>query len=286
MKILVTGAGGQLSSELEVLSQARPQDEFVFLSIDQLDITNKNAVGSVFDNHRPDYCINAAAYTAVDKAETDSDTAFKVNADATQFLAEASVKAGARFVHISTDYVFEGNGTRPYREDDATAPQSVYGASKREGEERCLAADPNAIIIRTAWVYSSFGHNFVKTMLRLMPEKESLSIVSDQHGCPTYAADLAAAILFIIDSGKWIPGIYHYSNSNPTTWFDFAEAIRSHYGFSCRLIPISTDQYPTPAKRPAYSVLDTSKIRATFGLPVRSWQVALNDCLQSLDHTR
>ncbi|TCJ17643.1 dTDP-4-dehydrorhamnose reductase [Flaviaesturariibacter flavus] len=282
MKILVTGAGGQLSSELTALASEFPQFEILALPVDALDITDRHQVAAVFERERPGACINAAAYTAVDKAEQDRDTAYAVNAYATGILAGACAAAGARFIHVSTDYVFDGQGTRPYREDDPTGPLGVYGASKLKGEELCFAADPSAIVVRTAWVFSSYGNNFVKTMLRLMGERPALSIVNDQHGCPTYAADLARTVLQILAGDKWVPGTYHFSNAGETTWYRFAEAIRDKAGLSCALQPITTDQYPTPAKRPAWSVLDTTKIRTTYGLHIRGWEECLDDCLEKL----
>jgi dTDP-4-dehydrorhamnose reductase len=282
MKILVTGAGGQLSSELERLAASYPAFELLALPVDALDITDRAAVDAVFERERPGACINAAAYTAVDKAEQDTETAYRVNADAVGYLAAASVRHGARFVHVSTDYVFDGKGNVPYREEDPATPLGVYGASKLRGEQLCLEADPSALIIRTAWVFSGYGNNFVKTMLRLMRERPSLSIVDDQRGCPTYAADLADAILNILSGDKWEPGIFHYSNSGETTWFRFADAIRKHCGLNCALTPISTDQYPTPAQRPSWSVLDTRKITASYGLQIRSWEDGLAECLGRL----
>jgi dTDP-4-dehydrorhamnose reductase len=282
MKILVTGAGGQLSSELTALAPAFPQFEIVALPVDALDITSREQVEEVFKQQAPHVCINAAAYTAVDKAEQEPDIAYRVNADAAGILAEACVKHKARFIHVSTDYVFSGKGDRPYKEDDATSPLGVYGASKQKGEALCLAANPETLVLRTAWVFSSFGSNFVKTMLRLMTQRDSLGIVGDQHGCPTYAADLARVMLEILASGKWVPGIYHFSNEGPTTWFQFADAIRDHCGLSCTLNAITTDQYPTPAQRPAYSVMDTSKIRNTYGITIRPWQECLAECLELL----
>ncbi|RYY95124.1 MAG: dTDP-4-dehydrorhamnose reductase [Chitinophagaceae bacterium] len=282
MKILVTGAGGQLGQELQALAPRFPHYQFVFLSRSALDLGDGRAIHAVIASERAAYCINAGAYTAVDKAESEPDAAFRVNGHGVGQLAAACAQADTRLIHISTDYVFDGAATAPYRESDPTAPVGVYGASKRMGEELCGAANPNAVIIRTAWVYSAFGHNFVKTMLRLLPQKESLSVVSDQHGCPTYAADLAGALLQIIESGKWVPGIFHYSNAGPTTWYHFAAAIRAHCGFACTLHAITTDQYPTPAKRPAWSVLDTQKIRETYGLGIRSWEECLAECLALL----
>ncbi|RYZ21131.1 MAG: dTDP-4-dehydrorhamnose reductase [Chitinophagaceae bacterium] len=283
MKILITGAGGQLSSELTALASQFPQFQLVALSVDDLDITDREKVAAVFERERPGACINAAAYTAVDKAEQDRDTAYAVNADATGILAAACAASGARFLHVSTDYVFDGQGSRPYREDDSTGPLGVYGASKLQGEELCFAADPSAIVVRTAWVFSSYGNNFVKTMLRLMRERPSLSIVDDQRGCPTYAADLARTLLQILASGKWVPGIYHFSNSGETTWYRFAVAIRDGAGIDCALQPITTDQYPTPARRPSWSVLDTGKIRDTYGIRIRNWEECLAECLSLLN---
>jgi len=282
MKILVTGAGGQLAEELAACARLRPSDQFVFLSRQQLDITHPRDVASVLALHRPDFCINTAAYTAVDQAESDREHCFRVNADAVQLLAKACGENGVRFLHLSTDYVFDGNGNRPYREEDPTAPQGVYGASKRKGEELCLLSNPDAIIMRTSWVYSSYGNNFVKTMLRLMPEKETLRIVNDQQGCPTYAADLAAAILHILDSGKWVPGLFHFCNEGVVTWFMFARQIREHCGFTTVLEPISSAEYPVPARRPFYSVLDTTRFHATWNFPIRSWNACLPECLEKL----
>ncbi|RYY39308.1 MAG: dTDP-4-dehydrorhamnose reductase [Chitinophagaceae bacterium] len=270
MKILVTGAGGQVARELAQLAAKRPMDEFVFRSSTELNITHADSVWQAIADEEPDYCINAAAYTAVDKAEADPETAFLVNAEGPRLLAAACAAKGARFLHISTDYVFDGNASEPYREDDPVNPLGVYGASKRKGEVQSMEANRETIIVRTAWVYSAFGNNFVKTMLRLMRERPQLSVVNDQHGCPTYAADLAAALLHIIDSGKWTPGIYHYCNEGATTWYHFAEAIRDRAALSTQLLPISTEQYPTPARRPAYSVLDTTKFRSTFGAEIRA----------------
>ncbi|GAA4326007.1 dTDP-4-dehydrorhamnose reductase [Flaviaesturariibacter amylovorans] len=282
MKILVTGAGGQLGQELQALAERFPTYQFSFHDRSTLDLGDPVRIASVIGAARADYCINAGAYTAVDKAESEPDAAFRVNADGVGALAAACADAGTRLLHLSTDYVFDGSANTPYREEDPTGPIGVYGASKRAGEELCLRVNPDAVIIRTAWVYSAFGHNFVKTMLRLMPQKESLSIVDDQQGCPTYAADLAAALLHIIGSGTWVPGIFHYSNDGPTTWYRFAAAVKAHCGFSCVLRPIATDQYPTPAARPAWSVLDTGKIRNTYGLNIRNWSGCLSECLALL----
>jgi dTDP-4-dehydrorhamnose reductase len=285
MKVLVTGANGQLGQEFQALQDAHPALQFVFVSKERLDIADAEAVEKTFSEIQPDYCINCAAYTAVDKAEGDEAMAHRINADGTKYLAEICHKQAVRFIHISTDYVFNGDGEKPYVEDESTSPIGVYGASKLDGEKFVQQVNNNAVIIRTSWVFSAFGNNFVKTMLRLMPVKEALNVVSDQQGCPTYAADLATAIAAIINSGKWEPGIFHFSNSNCTTWFEFATAIKEHCRFACTVHPITTDQYPTPARRPKYSVLNTQKIQSVYNLSIRDWKPALAECLQKLNCT-
>lgn len=286
-KILVTGANGQLGKELRVLAPAFPGFEFLFLSREDLPIHHFPLVRQYFQTLQPAYCINAAAYTAVDRAEQERDLAFQVNAEAVGVLAEVCNTHHTRLVHISTDYVFNGKGQRPYLPEDKTDPQNVYGFSKRKGEELARQKDPDCLIIRTSWVYSRFGKNFVKTMVKLMGEKESLSVVNDQTGSPTYAADLAEAILQVIsqtqkDAHNWHPGIYHYSNEGVITWFDFARAIREETGSSCSLKPISTAEFPTPASRPAYSVLDKTSFTKTFGIPLKDWKASLHRCLHLL----
>jgi dTDP-4-dehydrorhamnose reductase len=287
-KIAVTGANGQVGSEIISLSAAWPQFEFIFLTKDDLPIADEEKVKAFFDNKNPQYLINCAAYTAVDKAETEKEQAFLVNAQATGILAKACFNNNCRFIHISTDYVFDGSATQPYKEDAATSPLGVYGASKLEGEKLALKNNSASIIIRTSWVYSSFGKNFVKTMLRLMSEKEQLNVVSDQVGSPTHAADLADAIMQIIrhlqtkDSSPATGGIYHYSNEGVISWYDFAVAIKELSGSACKVNPIPTSQYPTPAKRPAYSVFDKTKITETFGISLQDWKSSLKECLLKL----
>jgi dTDP-4-dehydrorhamnose reductase len=282
MKIVVTGANGQLGKELQALQNTHSQVQFHFFTKEELNIADLANVEAVFQEHQPHYCINCAAYTAVDKAETEKETAFLINQTGTKNLALASSQFGAKFIHISTDYVFDGNGSEPYKEDHSVNPQNVYGASKLSGEEEALIENPECIIIRTAWVYSEYGNNFVKTMLRLLQSKEEISVVADQQGSPTYAVDLAEAILAIITLGKWVPGIYHYSNEGIITWYDFAKAIQMYIHSSCRVNPIPTSAYPTPAKRPAYSVLNKEKIKSTFGLTIPKWEVSLQHCLDKL----
>ncbi|MBL7720858.1 MAG: dTDP-4-dehydrorhamnose reductase [Chitinophagaceae bacterium] len=281
-RILVTGANGQLGKELKQLQALYPQYEFIFLSREDLPIHHFELVRNFFKGYHPQYLINCAAYTAVDRAETEKDLAFQVNGEAVGVLAAVCKEYGTRFLHISTDYVFDGTATTPYKEDAPTNPQSVYGASKLEGEKEALHFNPDSIIIRTSWVYSEFGRNFVKTMMKLMGEKDQLYVVNDQIGSPTYAADLADVIMQIISSGKWSPGIYHFSNEGVISWFDFATAIRDLTESTCKVTAIPTTSYPTPAKRPVYSVLDKSKIDGTFGITPKDWKDSLRGCLDRL----
>lgn len=281
-KIIVVGATGQLGSEINMLSQHYPQYEFIFLSEADLSILDFEAVRKVFEHHKPAFLINCAAYTAVDKAETDRETAFKVNAEAVSFMAVLCNEYQTGFIHISTDYVFDGTSVVSYKPEDATNPQSVYGTTKLEGEKLAFENNPSTILIRTAWVYSEFGHNFVKTMIRLMKEREEINVVNDQVGSPTYAADLAEAILKIISSGNWVPGIYHFTNSGIISWYDFAIAIKEETESNCRVNPITTLQYPTTAKRPAFSVLDTSKIETVYSIRMNHWRDSLKNCLAKL----
>jgi len=243
MRILITGAYGQLGSELKVQSGNFPAWEFLLTDADTLDITNENAVKNFFQQNQPDFIINCAAYTAVDKAETDTETAERINSVAPKILATNAQKTGSRFIHISTDYVFDGTAHKPYSETDKVNPQGVYGATKLRGEQNCLANNPESIVIRTSWLYSSFGSNFVKTMLRLGNERDNVNVVFDQIGTPTYAADLAATILSIIQVSekqpeKFIPGIYHYSNEGVASWYDFAQAIFEIAKVECNASPV------------------------------------------------
>lgn len=279
-KILVTGANGQLGREIHNLSSAYPQFDYIFLPRDELAIENAESVKLFFTKNRPQYCINCAAYTAVDKAESEKQLAFIINSEAVGVLAAVCKEYSCRFIHISTDYVFDGTASAPYKEEAATNPQSIYGASKLEGEKKALEYNPDTIIIRTSWVYSEFGKNFVKTMLKLMNEKEEINVVCDQYGSPTYATDLAEMILQIIASENWQPGVYHYSNDGVISWYDFALMIKELSGSKCKVKPISTSQYPTPAKRPAYSVLDKTKIQKDFGIVLKNWKVSLAECIE------
>ena len=284
LTILVTGANGQLGNELKSLAPGYPYCQFLFVTKEELNIGNFNDPIKYFAGHSIDYCINCAAFTAVDKAETEKETAFLINADAVAVLAKICFKNQTQLIHISTDYVFDGTSKQPYKETDNTSPASVYGQSKLQGEELAIKHCPSAIIIRTAWLYSSFKNNFVKTMLRLMKEKDSINVVSDQFGCPTYCADLALALMQVIESGKSKekPGIYHYTNAGTTNWYEFAVAIKNFTGSYCAVNPITTAQYPTAAKRPEYSVLDTTKIKEAFAVSIPNWKDSLEKCLDLL----
>lgn len=281
-KILVIGSKGQLGNEFQVLAKEYTAYHFYFYDIAELDIVNVELVNKSIGELKPDYLINCAAYTAVDKAETESELAYAINSDAVRNLAVACSANAVKFIHISTDYVFDGEATEPYTEESVTNPASIYGLTKLKGEQEAIKNNKNVIIIRTAWVYSVYGHNFVKTMLRLMKTKTELNVVADQFGSPTYANDLAAAILHIISSGNWVAGIYHFTNEGVITWFDFATEIKNMSGSSCVINPITTAQYPTPAKRPSYSVLDKTKIQETFGTRLKNWKDSLQQCLNKM----
>ena len=283
-KILVTGANGQLGQCLQKISSQFEEFEFIFTDSETLDITNKEEVNDFFWQNAPDFCINAAAYTAVDLAETELEKAFLVNADGTENLAEACAENNAQFIHVSTDYVFDGENNLAYTEEDFTNPLGVYGASKLAGDELALEVNPCSVILRTSWVYSEFGKNFVKTMLNLFATKEELNIVADQFGQPTNANDLAEAIMKIIKSEKITPGIFNFSNLGRISWFDFAEKIAELSEAKIKLNAIETSQYPTPAKRPKNSVLDLDKISKTYAVQLKPWEESLEDCVQILQN--
>ena len=277
-KILVTGANGQLGSELRVLS-VNSNHEFLFTDVAELDITNREAVDNYVSEHGTDIIVNCAAYTNVDKAEDDTEMADNINHLAVKNLAEVSAKYKLILIHISTDYVFDGSKNTPYLETDPTAPLGVYGRTKLAGEKAVTDSGCDYLIIRTSWLYSSFGNNFVKTIRRLTAEKDSLKVVFDQVGTPTYAGDLAQAILKIIDSGKYADnaGIYHFSNEGVCSWYDFAIEIRNLSGNLCDIQPCHSDEFPSKVKRPNFSVLDKTKIKETFGLKIPYWKVSLRE---------
>jgi len=279
-KILITGSNGQLGSELKALSSQYMGISFVFTDRDELDITNADAVHAFLAGAGFSALINCAAYTAVDKAETEKETAFAINALAAGILASACKKSGVKFVHVSTDFVFDGTLSHPLVETDVPNPLSVYGATKLAGEERVMEHNSDAIIIRTSWVYSSFGNNFVKTILRLCKEREQLGIIYDQVGTPTYACDLAALIMAIVTGNEWHAGLFHYSNEGVASWYDFAIAIRDMAGLKTQILPIETSGYPTPAVRPKYSVLNKKKIKDTYKIKIPYWRDSLFSCMQ------
>ncbi len=280
-KILVTGATGQVGSELKVLAPHYSQLDWVFADRSVLDLSNLKVISQVLDEIQPQIIINCAAYTAVDKAETETELADILNHQAVAVLAQWSHSNGCQFLHISTDYVFDGNSSAPLNEEAATGPINVYGQTKWAGEQACLRENPNAIVIRTSWVYSAFGANFVKTMSRLMQERNSLNVVNDQIGSPTYAADLAEAIVTIIIHPNWQAGIYHYSNAGEISWYEFAAAVQEIGGFDCQITGIPSTDYPTPARRPKYSLLDKSKIATTFGVVVPGYRESLERCMNA-----
>jgi dTDP-4-dehydrorhamnose reductase len=281
-KIIVIGSHGQLGSELQELASNYTGYQFFFYDRVHLDIVIKEEVDKQIEEIKPDYLINCAAYTAVDKAETEASLAFAINSDAVRNLAEACTRHNVKFVHVSTDYVFDGKATQPYKETDPVNPANVYGQSKLKGEEEAMQVNPDVIIIRTAWVYSTYGANFVKTMLRLMQSRPEIGVVADQYGTPTNAADLAEAIMQIIDGGRWVPGIYHFTNEGMITWYDFANEVKKLSNAPCTVHAITTEQYPTPAKRPQYSVLDKTKFRQTFGIKLKDWRESLRICLEKM----
>ena len=290
VNILVTGSDGQLGSEIQALSADMAGMTFTFTTINDLDITNGQAVEKALSTKQYHFLINCSAYTAVDKAESDRDTAFMVNAEATKILAEACRKSGTKIIHVSTDYVFDGQACVPYKEDHATNPQSVYGASKRLGETLLLEHQPECVIIRTSWLYSTYGHNFVKTILKYGQEREELKVVFDQIGTPTYAADLAQCILTIVEASatdnRFHPGIYHYSNEGVASWYDFAMQIAKGANLKCKIWPVESSEYPTQAARPFYSVLNKGKIKSQYNLEIPHWTKSLEICLNKLMTTK
>lgn len=283
MNILVTGCNGQLGNEIQLLEKGNGKHVFFNTDVNELDITDENAINAFVDANNIDGIINCAAYTAVDKAESNEALCHTLNATAPGYLAAAMGKRGGWMVQVSTDYVFDGTKHTPYSETDPTCPDSVYGRTKLEGEQLVIQHCERAMIVRTAWLYSIFGNNFVKTMIRLGKEKTELGVIFDQIGTPTYARDLAVAIMTAVEKGI-TPGIYHFSNEGVTSWYDFTKAIHRIAGISgCHVHPIHTEEYPTPARRPHYSVLDKTKIKATYNIEVPYWEESLAECISKLD---
>ena len=281
--ILITGANGQLGNEMRVLSVAYPEYTYFFTDVAELNICDKQAVLDFVKANDIHVIVNCAAYTAVDKAEENVELCTMLNADAVSYLAEAAEANQAEFIQISTDYVFDGTAHVPYKETEPTCPNSVYGSTKLAGERNALTRCSRAMIIRTAWLYSTFGNNFVKTMIGLGKEHESLGVIFDQVGTPTYARDLASAIFVAIRQGVE-PGIYHFSNEGVCSWYDFTKAIHRLAGITaCRVNPLHTEEYPTPAKRPHYSVLDKTKIKNTYHIEIPHWMDSLQSCIAELE---
>ena len=293
--VLVSGKNGQLGKELQDISSADIHHKYIFFDREELNIADENSLKQAFEKYQPSFFINCAAYTAVDKAETEKEQAYSINAEAVGKIAKQCNQFNTKLIHISTDYVFNGNGTEPYKTEDKTDPVNYYGETKLLGEQLAINNNPNTIVIRTSWVYSKYGNNFVKTMLRLMKERKEINVVSDQLGSPTYAKDLAAAIVKMVNSEwsivneetensklKTQNSIYHFSNEGIISWYDFAVAIRDNKQHDCIVNPIPTSAYPTPAKRPSYSGLDKSKIANSFHLQLKDWKESLNECLNAL----
>jgi dTDP-4-dehydrorhamnose reductase len=284
-KILVTGSKGQLGSELQELAESYPAYRFLFTDVAELDITDAGAIHTLFTRERPDVIINCAAYTAVDKAEDEAAAAYLLNAEAAGLLASASASCNALMIHISTDYIFNVTTFRPITEMDTPEPASVYGHTKLEGEKAVAAKGAKAVIIRTSWLYSSYGNNFVKTILKYGRERGNLNVVNDQTGTPTYARDLAGTILGLLPQLQLIRGteIYNYSNEGFTTWYEFAKTILEMRGIQCTVNPVLTKDYPTRAARPAYSVLSKEKIKERFGIAIPDWKESLKECLKKTE---
>ena len=282
MKILITGCNGQLGNEMQLLEKENPQHTYFNTDVAELDITDQKAIEKFVSENAIDGIVNCAAYTAVDKAEENQNLCMKLNATAPDYLAQAIEKRGGWMIQISTDYVFDGTNHKPYTEADSVCPNSTYGRTKLAGEQAVMAGCKKSMIIRTAWLYSTFGNNFVKTMIRLGNEKPELGVIFDQIGTPTYARDLAVAIFAAINQGI-VPGIYHFSNEGVISWYDFTKAIHRIAGITtCRVRPLHTEEYPTPANRPHYSVLDKTKIKQTYGIEIPYWEESLIECVKLL----
>lgn len=286
MKILITGANGQLGSELHSLSSLFPHISFIFTDVNDLDITNARELIKYANENPFDVIINCAAYTAVDKAEQEQDLAYQINVEAVKNLSLVCNQFNALLIHISTDYVFSGNAFQPYNEGDKPNPQSVYAKTKLQAEKSIQEICQRAIVVRTSWLYSGFGNNFVKTMIKYGKEREQLNVVFDQIGSPTYAAELAKTLIIISEKSDKFQGfeVFHYSNEGVCSWYDFAIAIMEEQNIDCKVLPILSKEYPLPAKRPFYSVLDKSKIKATFALEIPHWKVSLKDCLRKINN--
>ena len=279
MKILITGRHGQLGSELHDLKESYPQHQMVFVDREEMDLSNPEEIVEVLNTEKPQIIVSAGAYTAVDKAESDQELCDAVNHIAVKTIGAWAAENNAKVIHISTDYVFDGTSETPLKETDAPDPINVYGLTKLHGEQALRASGAAYVIIRTAWVYSVYGANFVKTMIRLMSEREEIGVVADQVGTPTYARDLASTIMQVIEAPEFVQGVFHYSNEGKISWHDFALAIKEIKGFSTKVNAINSDAFPTPAKRPNFSLLDKSKIKETYQVAVPDWKTSLEEML-------
>lgn len=279
IKILITGRHGQLGSELHDLKESYPQHQMVFVDREEMDLSNPEQIIEVLNTEKPQIIVSAGAYTAVDKAESDQELCDAVNHIAVKTIGAWASENNAKVIHISTDYVFDGTSETPLKETDAPDPINVYGLTKLHGEQALRASGAAYVIIRTAWVYSVYGANFVKTMIRLMSEREEIGVVADQVGTPTYARDLASTIMQVIEAPEFVQGVFHYSNEGKISWHDFAVAIKEIKGFSTKVNAINSDAFPTPAKRPNFSLLDKSKIKETYQVAVPDWKTSLEEML-------
>ncbi|HRZ97949.1 MAG TPA: dTDP-4-dehydrorhamnose reductase [Paludibacter sp.] len=280
--ILITGSNGQLGGEMQVAAMQYPEFYYIYTDIDELDICNKTEVENFVKRYKVDFIVNCAAYTAVDKAEDDTELCYKINAEAVRNIGEVAEKNNIKVIHVSTDYVYDGTHHLPYNEEQPVCPATVYGKSKLAGEQALLETCKQSVILRTSWLYSSFGNNFVKTMMKLGEERDSLNVIYDQIGTPTYAADLADTIMQIIKNETFVPGIYHFSDEGVCSWYDFTKSIHRIAGISCDVHPIETKDYPARTPRPQYSVLNKAKIKATYGIKIPHWEESLVTCIEIL----
>ena len=280
--ILITGSKGQLGNEMQQIAVHYPQFNFIYTDVDELDICDKTALDDFVKANSVNFIVNCAAYTAVDKAEDDVALCYKINSDAVRNIGEVAALNGIKVVHVSTDYVFDGTNYIPYKEDQEVSPATVYGKSKLAGEQALIESCNEAVIIRTAWLYSSFGNNFVKTMMKLGTERDSLNVVFDQVGSPTYAADLAEAIMKVVSSENFVAGIYHFSDEGVCSWYDFTKTIHKIAGITCNVQPIESKDFPARTPRPHYSVLNKAKIKSIYGITIPHWEESLEKCIQIL----
>ena len=283
--ILITGSNGQLGNEMQQAAVRFPDFKYIYTDVAELDICDKSALDAFVKANSVNVIVNCAAYTAVDKAEDDVELCYKINRDAVRNIAEVATENKVKVVHVSTDYVFDGTNYLPYTEDMPVCPATVYGKSKLEGEQALLENCKESVILRTAWLYSSFGNNFVKTMMKLGTERDSLGVIFDQVGTPTYAADLADAILQLLSNKTFVPGIYHFSDEGVCSWYDFTKTIHRMANITCDVKPIETKDYPARTPRPHFSVLNKGKIKSTYGISIPHWEVSLEKCIQLLQNS-